>query len=106
MVWPELGLHPSQRLLEDRQGVVQPAGVQVGHAEVVQGDERVGVIRAELGLHQPVHLFEKWQGIDRTARGLVRPGEVVHGGEGVGVIGPEPGLAASEPFLEERDRLG
>ena len=99
VVGAELGLPQRQRLLEERQGLVQLPGGLVAIRQVVHALEGVGVVGAELGLHQGQRLLEKRQGLVQLPGVLVAQRQVVHAGEGVGVVGAELGLHPGQRLL-------
>ena len=78
MFGAELGFPELQRLLEERQGQVQLAGILYADGQVVHARERVGMFGAELGFLELQRLLEERQGQVQLAGSQVGHGEVVH----------------------------
>src|SRR5207247_1319635 len=85
---------PRDRLAEQRLRRVEPAASLVETGEVLQADERVGVVGTQLGAPTLQSLLKELLRLVVAPLCLVEPGEAMHACERVGVVGTEFGAAA------------
>jgi len=72
VVGAELGPAQPQRLLHERQGLLELSSVQVARRQVIHGGERAGVVEAELGLSRSPGFLEHGDRLGREAQAQER----------------------------------
>ena len=99
MFGSQLGLLERDRLLQDRQGVSEPAGCPVGVAEVMHREERRRVVGAQLELSDLQNLLQERDRLGKPSGVPIGEREVVHDGERLWVVEAELGPKVREQFL-------